>query len=174
MFDYLICQIDHFNNTHAHTYISYHQSSRFGSCLTLPWYLFDAVQIEDTADEKTDFIGFLSSILQNVVILAHAYAPDPTVKTWSHFLPHALKAVKEEAEGRKHWTNALKWKIWSFHLPPLLFARLLLQSWSAEEQMFSQTWRRGASVLMGMALPPLTADASTWQLLDFMELLRSH
>lgn len=53
-------------------------------------------------------------------------------------------------------TNALKWKMWSFHLPPLLFARLLPQSRSAGKQMFSQTWRRGASVLMGMALPPLS------------------
>lgn len=91
----------------------------------------------------------------------------------SHFLP-LLAVWGGGVQEKTNRTNALKWKIWSFHLPPLLFAHLLLQSWSAEEQMFSQTWRRGASVLMGMALPPLTADASTWQLLDFMELLRSH
>lgn len=76
-------------------------------------------------------------------------------KTWSHFLPPCpVSSFRKEEGGKKtNRTNALKWKIWSFHLPPLLFARLLLQSWSAEEQMFSQTWRRGASVLMGMALP---------------------
>lgn len=95
-------------------------------------------------------------------------------KIWQISLFLMAKHFKKDEEDKSNWTNALKWKIWSFHLPPLLFAHLLLQSWSAEEQMFSQTWRRGASVLMGMALPPLAADASTWQLLDFMELLRSH
>lgn len=105
----------------------------------------------------------------------------------SLFFPMSCKAVWEkggclglegvvEGGGQRKQTEQMLWNGKSDHFTSHLFCLPVYccKSWSAEEQMFSQTWRRGASVLMGMALPPLTADASTWQLLDFMELLRSH
>lgn len=54
------------------------------------------------------------------VILDHAYTQDPSVKTWSHFLPRALKAVKEEAEGRKH-SEQMLWNGKSDHFTSHLF-----------------------------------------------------
>lgn len=184
--DWFIDRFKIFVLMHSSWALSHTHTNTRAHSLDHPWLSCNSVGLQQFRQEtlhrenypvtgggKVTLFNFCHSshkggVLPCAFVLSLRLKLDLTYVSWP------ANSIRKRRGKKTNWTNALKWKIWSFHLPPLLFARLLLQSRSAEEQMFSQTWRRGASVLMGMPLPPLTADASTWQLLDFMELLRSH